>query len=743
MKKKINLIIFFFFSILMPIISYGMFSRSSKVTKGLGKISPTLPRIPQSGGQKTQPSLPSSTTIPSPSKISSSEKTKLEMKRHKTPKESTEEKTEESESIEAYQPIQNLSKIVDTITTHEKEQRGTIIVHNSLELAQYLESLTQQKETIETEPNTWSVQRPGEEIFRFQRLSDDTWAYPKSKNEEVSVDILDPDWNSLNWLEKSIKEKMPEITPHAIIQDEETIIAALKKRITPKKPMFSREKQEKIERGLAAQKEAEEKQAAAEKLRTEEEAAQQKAAAEQAQLAEEQLKKEVDILHEQIEKEFTNAQLAEQERIATEAHIKEVEQEQERIDANKSEQQQLLKEIAEDQAKLDELEREDQERRLKIEQLHKEWQEKETALELEVQKEAEALAIRQKDAEEIENAKNEELQKINTQYEQQLQAIEAELETLQKKPKEQLATEKSKEEATKEELKEERKEEKKEQEKEKKEEQKKEEKEQDRPEGAMPPNENIKQLEKGEEKEIEENGNRKPIAPMVPQKEQLSVPQEEEKIEEAILPQITPEIIVTQPKKETTPIPDITYQPIEPSFAPSFAESFGGHGKATEGRPTGITPRWTPSRFAPYVPQAPTPSSIPSTSYGAGGTPSPAESIGWGSTDLINPYTQRIGLPPRVAPKEEIAAQETKIEKKVQPEEQIWWEKLLPKWIVQYLGRKDRTIQEKASAKKTTPISAPEEEKPAKKAGIIETIVETIKKPISKAVDYIRSLFYS
>jgi len=87
------------------------------------------------------------------------------------------------------------------------------------------------------------------------------------------------------------------------------------------------------------------------------------------------------------------------------------------------------------------------------------------------------------------------------------------------------------------------------------------------------------------------------------------------------------------------------------------------------------------------------------------------------------------------------------MEKKVQPSEQVWWEKLLPKWIVQYLGRKDRTIQEKTAAEKPLLRSTSSEgqatEKPAKKAGIIETIVETIKKPISQAVDYIRGLFYS
>ena len=108
------------------------------------------------------------------------------------------------------------------------------------------------------------------------------------------------------------------------------------------------------------------------------------------------------------------------------------------------------------------------------------------------------------------------------------------------------------------------------------------------------------------------------------------------------------------------------------------------------------------------------------------------------------PYTQRIDFGPRVPEKVVTPSPEIKIEKKVQPQAQVWWEKLLPTWVAQRLGRKDRTIIEKPKVAKSETTGIEEEKIEAaekKETSVIETIIEVVKKPVINAINYIRELF--
>lgn len=632
-----------------------------------------------------------------------------------------------------------------------------------------------------------------------------------------------------------------------------------------------------------------------EQLRRAEEAAEQKAAEEQIEKELKKDKEEVDQLLQEIDQELTKEQQAEQERLATEAKIKEIEQEQERTVAHKKEQQKLLDEITKYETQLEQFEREHQERQKAIDQLQKEWQDKQTALDLQTQKETEAhatqqniesaqrkqalkevkterqraerkarkaeqkaqeeqkkandalaklqkaetdmrtkeknlendtQAIEQLEAElaelknkhqsiqqamteaksefteqkqkiktqaqaeleqlnqetitkiqeaknslqkskdfiaqnngeqaaelealeakykeeaaikqqNIEKRNNEQLARINETYEQELRLIEADLQQFeQKQAQERLETEKAKTEERKKE------EEKREKEREQEREQRKkiEKVEEGGGSGEIPHATNIEQPPAQLPTEVTRNeeGDRhkKPYIPITPYKEIPVAPEENKVIEPVVLPQTTSETIPGQQSEESVAQATakqateetVSPTPEQPTYYPA-----GRPTSKNAGRPT---PR------SSNAPQTQIPPFTPSTS--GTGTPSSATSIGGTSTSPMTPYTQRIELQPRPATKEEIAASEAKMEKKVQPQDIVWWEKLLPKWIVQYLGRKDRNLPEQPKTVKPTPIEAPEEEKPVtKETSIIKTIVETIKKPISNAISYIRGLFYS
>src|SRR5579863_5808916 len=168
----------------MHITSYGLSRGGKKIIEGFGKTTPSTQRGMQSKGQKKQPSLPSSTTYPSSNTPSSSNKnpssgTIPRAQRHIFTEEEEEEeltyeeKPEKLSTLEIIKLEENLGKIVNSIKTNEEKDFGTIVVHNSPQLAQYLENLTKEPGTIETEPksNTWVVQSSsGKKIFKFQRI---------------------------------------------------------------------------------------------------------------------------------------------------------------------------------------------------------------------------------------------------------------------------------------------------------------------------------------------------------------------------------------------------------------------------------------------------------------------------------------------------------------------------------------------------------------------------------------------
>ena len=329
----------------------------------------------------------------------------------------------------------------------------------------------------------------------------------------------------------------------------------------------------------------------------------------------------------------------------------------------------------------------------------------------------------------IEARKNEQLKRINEKYEHELKSIEVELEQF---IKQQAEAEKIK----------------KQQEKEREEEEKKEAETKQKEEkvkgdgGSNIPQTIInEQAQETKAQETEEKStDKKTQIPVTPQKEIPLVPtQEEPQISAVVLPQITPEIISGKQKKEVRPITEEPiYQPTEQQ-----AQSAGEYRTPSfAGRTSGTTPRWPSPTFSPYSRPTKAAPFMPSVPYG-GSTSSTPESVGWTSpNEPITPYTQRIEVLPRVAPQEKTTLLETKAEQKAQAQEKVWWEKMLPKWIVEYLGRKDRSIQQKAIEEKTEPIS-PIEEKPIKKeTGIVGTIIESIKKPITNAISYIRALFY-
>jgi hypothetical protein len=793
MNKKINLIICFFVCTLLHGNAYGFARTGKQATKTITKTVPTVaPRTPTIRPTGIPSYQPSPGNIPSASKSLASEKTQraLELKREQQwspsrPEEfvmsenSTElERSYAEEQLKNDIPyfknliqqsrdvgfgpesLQKFENSIDFIQTAEdipsdtiqKLSNGFAALKNAIETKKMVLQLANLIQEAKVFPANQIDIEPYKELT--QSLMDETIPQTvlKQKNEVTTMLLkLKQSIRRLQHEEAEKKEKQE-------AEERRKLIEAFAEETAEEKAAREiKEAQEKTEKPIRKPlkiripktipelptQEFIERQAA-EKLQAEEEAAQQKAAQEQAKLTEEQLKKEVDILHEQIDKEFTDAQLAEQERITTEAHIKEIERQQEEAAANKATQEKLLVEIAEEEKKLDQLERNHQERELKIEQLQKEWKEKEAALELEIQKEAEARAAQQ-EIEKLEAA----LAELETLQRQQLQPQElgqaklkqqTEQLSSQELGKAKLEQEPIKE--TKEQQKEEQKEEerKKEEKKEEQEKKKAEEKTERNESGNIPTKTTVEPIEITK---IETTTGGEQKQPITPQKKPSSIPQEESKETEAIT--------TTQPKKEIAPIPEETiYQPIEqPSFAqggvyPEPVEGEGRQQTSPMGRPTGITPRRPAPQPSAYSPQTPTPPFTPSTSYGGGGTPSSAESIGGSALSPIDPYTGRIEVRKPVAPKKEVPAQETTIEKKVQPGEQVWWEKLLPKWMVQYLGRKDRTIREKAAVEKPLLRSTSSEgqatEKPAKEASIIETIVETIKKPVANAISYIREL---
>ncbi len=334
----------------------------------------------------------------------------------------------------------------------------------------------------------------------------------------------------------------------------------------------------------------------------------------------------------------------------------------------------------------------------------------------------EEATIKQQD---IQTARDQQFKRINEKYEQELRMIETELNQF---IEQQIKTEQKQNEERKKE-----KEEKERQEREREQQEKDKKAEGD---GTIPQKTDIVQIEQTTTEEPRKQDNRqdKPNIPIIPPKEISTIQETEESTLLPIIPEITP----IQPDKESQyMIEKPVYQAAEtPTYPPFEQPSYYPINRAT-----GTTPRWTTPTFSSYSPGSTSAPLIPSTSS-ASSTPSSAESIGWTSSDYMNPYTQRIELQPRFTSKDATTTPETEKDKKVQAQDIIWWEKLVPKWIVQYLGRKDRNLQETPKTESPAPIDTPETEKSVtQETGIVKTIVETIKKPISNAISYIRGLF--
>lgn len=270
----------------------------------------------------------------------------------------------------------------------------------------------------------------------------------------------------------------------------------------------------------------------------------------------------------------------------------------------------------------------------------------------------------------------------------------------------------------------------------------KEEKRSEGDDGEIPPKiekEEVKE-EKEEQKEITPERSQLPIQ----SPEEIISPQEKEVNIAKVEPEVTSEVkpISSQPKKEKPVIvPEKEYQP-------SF--------EVTQPTQSTISPAIAPSasqQIRPLKPQIPArasqtsaPPFRPSIRSGGRADVSPESVSAPGSTGITLPYTQRIDLGPRVPEKVITPPQEITIEKKEQPKEQVWWEKLLPAWIVQRLERKDRIVTAKAEEAKPESAIVEEEKEEIetaqkKEAGVLQTIIETVKKPIINAINYVRVLF--
>ena len=125
-----------------------------------------------------------------------------------------------------------------------------------------------------------------------------------------------------------------------------------------------------------------------------------------------------------------------------------------------------------------------------------------------------------------------------------------------------------------------------------------------------------------------------------------------------------------------------------------------------------------------YTPTSSTPSSTPDSN-----------SLG---NNTSSPYIPRTNDPILPSEKQEIADLSIERDKKIQPKDVTWWERLLPEWVVQYLGRKDRIIKEKPTTTEAVTPAKPLPEPQKEEIGVVETIVETIKKPIINLASRLR-----
>lgn len=461
-------------------------------------------------------------------------------------------------------------------------------------------------------------------------------------------------------------------------------------------------------------KKREQKEESAQQLKLAEEIAELQAREELEVKAQEERQKKIVEEQAQLIKDIQIKQETEKQITERQEEQKQLEQKQEKAITNKTEQEEITQEIAQNKAETEHLEQKLEEKTIAIENQTEIIKKDEVDLE---QKTAEIETTHsQKEALEKEKESLKSAEKIKPEGQLLTQVPEL----ISEKPIETIKTEENKPKDETIET-----------------EQKEEGKQEGSNESKMPQEEKREEI-KIENKEEEKEEIETPKMPILVEKEQEPIPaKEQEIITEVSVPQITPEIAATQPKQEIFPavtqeestIADLTEQE---NITPSFA------------RPTSATGSpWPKPSTIPFV-KPNMPAYNPIASYGATGTPPKAESVGWTTpADLMTPYTQRIELPPRVMSKEETPTTEIKQEKKVQPQDIVWWEQLLPKWVVEYLGRKDRiarTEQKAEEVTKSTQFATPEAEPQKKEAGIIETIIKVVKKPISNAINYIKRL---
>ena len=461
-----------------------------------------------------------------------------------------------------------------------------------------------------------------------------------------------------------------------------------------------------------------------EQLRLAEEAAQLKAQEELALKEKEEQEKRIAAEKEKLEKDIQSKKEIEEQIASHQQEQKQLELKQEEI-TDEIQQEQINKEITQNKTETEQLEQKAEEKTAAIEQQIETIKKNEAVLE---QKTAEIeMTHSQKESLEKEKTTLKSIEKTKPKTTEPLKIEEA---TKIQQSAEEIKVEETKEKESKEEA------------------QEKQEKARSDGGGQIPPVQKYPERAPQEKKE--------PLRPVSPSFAKSGIYPEtvveegKPKIAE-ITPEITPEIIVL-PKKEITPT------------IPESAEQTTPQAQSTEepivpfaGQPAGGTAgRWPKRPFSPYISPTQPPAFTPSI-YGGAGAPSTAESIGGTNLPGINPYTHRFGLPPRVQPQEEKPVTEIKREKKIQPQDIVWWEKMLPEWVVRYLGRKDRTVKEVQPSftksgvypepveGKGRPSTEPaaEEEKPLQKeeTGVVKTIIEVIKKPIAEAINLIRSLF--
>ena len=435
---------------LLPYASYA--SLTSRVKAGGKSVRPAI--------TKTSPQRPSQTTTASPkAPTKTTEKTSISGNKETLRRTQTERgKEREEEIVSPEQEAQKLktresvAEAIDEIIAAKNMNIGTVVIQrDATDLINYIQKLAANN-GIEIIPDTWlSITQFGKEILKFKQFSDGTIEYLKSPGQDSSTTIVAdnywPNSNSFGGLLALDSSIAPQIH-HSLVKKQVIKSAEAKQALIDR---IENAEIEALEQDIQRMEQEQELEEAtikkeqntrdlAQKLHAEEEAAKQKAAAELARIKEEQLKKEVDAEYELYEKEATEIERIEQEVTEREEDLRQFRLKQEQIVASKTDQERLLKQIAEDEAGMEQLENKLASEKLKWEQTRKSIEEYHAAQELELQEEADAHAMQEKNqkiehqkALEISKAETSQAQKEYMEAEQKAQETENRLDASLKK----------------------------------------------------------------------------------------------------------------------------------------------------------------------------------------------------------------------------------------------------------------------------------------------------------------------